>query len=172
MWLERITGNTSNGPMTIRLTFSWLLMLPPTMFFFFPAALSSPPRTSTPSATCFLCHCQSVLFFLIFQILLQSSPADVRCILSDLLPSREDFLSSGGNVAEQATHYSVGVQTDYRESETQTDPYSPPYVIRDGTTPSELLQLAAFTWGMKSPAVVALLKCYSDEWRRICESFH
>lgn len=54
-------------------------------------------------------------------------------------------------MAEQATHYSVGVQTDYRESETQTDPYSPAYVIRDGTTPSELLQLAAFTWGMRSP---------------------
>lgn len=58
-------------------------------------------------------------------------------------------------MAEQATHHSVGVQTDYRESETQTDPYSPAYVIRDGTTPSELLQLAAFTWGKISPAVAA-----------------
>ncbi|XP_075896104.1 cilia- and flagella-associated protein 91 isoform X2 [Nelusetta ayraudi] len=67
----------------------------------------------------------------------------------------EDLLSSGGNMANQATHYSVGVQTDYRESETQTDPYSPAYVIRDGTTPSELLQLAAFTWGQGLPAGLA-----------------
>lgn len=68
---------------------------------------------------------------------------------------REDFTSRGGNMAERASHYSVGVQTDYRESETQTDPYSPAYVIRDGTTPSELLQLAAFTWGMRSLAATA-----------------
>lgn len=60
---------------------------------------------------------------------------------------REDLVSAGGNAADQPTHFSVGVQTDYRESETQTDPYSPAYVIQDGTTPSELLQLAAFTWG-------------------------
>lgn len=63
---------------------------------------------------------------------------------------REDFVSAGGNAADQPTHFSVGVQTDYRESETQTDPYSPAYVIRDGTTPSELLQLAAFTWGTRA----------------------
>lgn len=103
--------------------------------------------------------------FVFFLLLLKHffcSPlcADVRFIFRDLPASREDLLSGGGNVAEQATHYSVGVQTDYRESETQTDPYSPAYVIRDGTTPSELLQLAAFTWGMRSPAAVAVLDAF------------
>lgn len=118
-----------------------------------PAAPSSPQRSSIPSARCFLYHRKSRLFF----IFITCVPMWVACslIVTPPPPSREDFLSSGGNMADRATHYSVGVQTDYRESETQTDPYSPAYVIRDGTTPSELLQLAAFTWGTRSPALAA-----------------
>ena len=38
------------------------------------------------------------------------------------------------------------VQTDYRDSETQTDPYSPEYVIRPGSQP-ELLTLATLSYG-------------------------
>ncbi|XP_070694504.1 cilia- and flagella-associated protein 91 [Pempheris klunzingeri] len=69
---------------------------------------------------------------------------------------KEDFASTSGTNAErQHTHYTVGVQTDYRESETQTDPYSPEYVVEPGTTPSELLQLAALTWGRGLPAGLA-----------------
>ncbi|XP_044072732.1 cilia- and flagella-associated protein 91 [Siniperca chuatsi] len=68
----------------------------------------------------------------------------------------EDFVSTGGNNAEQQpTHFTVGVQTDYRESEAQTDPYSPEYVVQPGTSPSELLQLAALTWGHGLPAGLA-----------------
>ncbi|KAM9341994.1 cilia- and flagella-associated protein 91 [Pholidichthys leucotaenia] len=67
--------------------------------------------------------------------------------------SKEDFAAaSGANARPQPTHFTVGVQTDYRESETQTDPYSPEYVVQPGTTPSELLQLAALTWGRGLPA--------------------
>ncbi|XP_069569766.1 cilia- and flagella-associated protein 91 [Brachyistius frenatus] len=66
---------------------------------------------------------------------------------------KEDFV--GKHVEEQPTHFTVGVQTDYRESETQTDPYSPEYVVQPGTTPSELLQLAALTWGFGLPAGLA-----------------
>eukprot|EP00117_Sycon_ciliatum_P005752 scpid30785/ scgid5015/ AMY-1-associating protein expressed in testis 1 len=40
--------------------------------------------------------------------------------------------------AQPATK-TVGVQTDYRESETQTDPYTPVYHILPGTEPEELL---------------------------------
>ena len=40
----------------------------------------------------------------------------------------------------------VMVQTDYRDSETQTDPYSPEYVIQPGTQP-ELLTLATLAFG-------------------------
>ncbi|XP_041663807.1 cilia- and flagella-associated protein 91 isoform X2 [Cheilinus undulatus] len=69
---------------------------------------------------------------------------------------KEDFESIGvKNAEQQPTHFTVGVQTDYRESETQTDPYSPEYVVQRGTTPSELLQLAAFTWGRGLPAGLA-----------------
>lgn len=40
----------------------------------------------------------------------------------------------------------VHVQTDYRESETQTDPYSPEYITRPGSQP-ELLTLATLSFG-------------------------
>ena len=38
------------------------------------------------------------------------------------------------------------MQTDYRDSETQTEPYSPEYVVRPGSQP-ELLTLASLTFG-------------------------
>ena len=41
----------------------------------------------------------------------------------------------------------VYVQTDYRDSETQTDPYSPEYVVKPGLQP-ELLTLATLCYGM------------------------
>ncbi|KAJ4933042.1 hypothetical protein JOQ06_029879 [Pogonophryne albipinna] len=69
---------------------------------------------------------------------------------------KEQFASSGGKNAEkQPTHFTVGVQTDYRESETQTDPYSSEYVVQLGTSPSELLRLAALTWGCGLPVGLA-----------------
>ncbi|CAG5865697.1 unnamed protein product [Menidia menidia] len=69
---------------------------------------------------------------------------------------REDVGATDGKDAQQQpAQCSVGVQTDYRESETQTDPYSPEYVIQPRTTPSELLQLAALTWGHGLPAGLA-----------------
>ena len=37
-------------------------------------------------------------------------------------------------------------QTDYRDSEAQTDPYTPEYVVRPGSQP-ELLTLATLAWG-------------------------
>ncbi|XP_029386659.1 cilia- and flagella-associated protein 91 [Echeneis naucrates] len=78
----------------------------------------------------------------------QHIPPDVIYALT-----KEDFaMTSGQNAEQQPTHRTVGIQTDYRESETQTDPYSPEYVIQPGTTPSELLKLAALTWGHGLPA--------------------
>ena len=38
------------------------------------------------------------------------------------------------------------IQTDYRDSETQTDPYTPEYVVRPGSQP-ELLTLATLSYG-------------------------
>jgi hypothetical protein len=40
----------------------------------------------------------------------------------------------------------VEVQTDYRDSETQTDPYTPEYVVRPGSQP-ELLTLSSLLYG-------------------------
>ncbi|XP_061735152.1 cilia- and flagella-associated protein 91 isoform X1 [Nerophis ophidion] len=52
------------------------------------------------------------------------------------------------------THFTVAVQTDYRESEAQTDPFTPDYVLQCGTSPSELLTLASFTWARGLPASI------------------
>lgn len=61
---------------------------------------------------------------------------------------RDDFIFTHGNTTDiHPTRITVGVQTDYRENEAQTEPYSPEYVVYPGTTPAELLQLAALTWG-------------------------
>ncbi|TNN04295.1 hypothetical protein fugu_001324 [Takifugu bimaculatus] len=62
-----------------------------------------------------------------------------------------DIVSTTVSSDDRPTHVTVGVQTDYRESEAQTDPYSPEYVLQPGATPSELLQLAALTWGSGLP---------------------
>ncbi|KAM6097526.1 cilia- and flagella-associated protein 91 isoform 2-T2 [Chlamydotis macqueenii] len=48
----------------------------------------------------------------------------------------------------------VGTQTDYRDGEAQTDPYSPEYVVPSGSVP-ELLTLATLTWGRGLPAGLA-----------------
>ncbi|NXP17584.1 CFA91 protein, partial [Scytalopus superciliaris] len=45
----------------------------------------------------------------------------------------------------------LGTQTDYRDSEAQTDPYSPQYTVHGGSIP-ELLTLATLSWGRGLPA--------------------
>ncbi|XP_006905649.1 cilia- and flagella-associated protein 91 [Pteropus alecto] len=47
--------------------------------------------------------------------------------------------------------YTVGTQTDYRDADVQTDPYSPEYVVYQDSIP-ELLTLATLTWGRGLPA--------------------
>ncbi|XP_061696768.1 cilia- and flagella-associated protein 91 [Syngnathoides biaculeatus] len=67
---------------------------------------------------------------------------------------RQDDLEAVGRLHAEGlpTHFTVAVQTDYRESEAQTDPYSPDYVLRAGAPPPELLALASFTWDRGLPA--------------------
>ncbi|XP_063999438.1 cilia- and flagella-associated protein 91 isoform X2 [Pogoniulus pusillus] len=48
----------------------------------------------------------------------------------------------------------LGTQTDYRDGEAQTDPYSPEYVVPGGSIP-ELLTLATLAWGRGLPAGLA-----------------
>ncbi|XP_039539069.1 cilia- and flagella-associated protein 91 isoform X2 [Pimephales promelas] len=82
----------------------------------------------------------------------QQIPSDVVFALP-----KSDLLSDPNGDKRPPTpfHRSVGVQTDYRESETQTDPYSPDYVVRPGTASPELLTLATLTWGCGLPAGLA-----------------
>lgn len=86
------------------------------------------------------------------------------CFLCHL---REDFITS--DAEQKPTHFTVGVQTDYRESETQTDPYSPEYVIQPGTTPSELLQMAALTWGIGM--FIVFFICYMNRDGTLISNF-
>ncbi|XP_063070016.1 cilia- and flagella-associated protein 91 [Engraulis encrasicolus] len=83
----------------------------------------------------------------------QQVPADVVFAVpaSTPLPPRDDQ-SDGTGEPFQCT---VGVQTDYRDSEAQTDPYTPEYVLRPGTAPPELVTLATLTWGRGLPAGLA-----------------
>ncbi|KAM3842274.1 cilia- and flagella-associated protein 91-like [Diretmus argenteus] len=82
----------------------------------------------------------------------QQVPPDVFLALP-----KATFVSNGKGAEQQPIPFqrSVGVQTDYRDSEVQTDPYSPDYVARPGTAPSELLTLATLTWGHGLPAGLA-----------------
>lgn len=56
--------------------------------------------------------------------------------------------------------YTVGTQTDYRDAEVQTDPYSPEYVVCQNSIP-ELLTLATLTWG---ELVILLNICRWQSW--------
>ncbi|KAJ3128473.1 Cilia- and flagella-associated protein 91 [Nowakowskiella sp. JEL0407] len=52
----------------------------------------------------------------------------------------------------------VGVQTTYRESDAQTDPYSPEYILPNNSAPPELLALATLKFGAGLPVGVAELE--------------
>jgi hypothetical protein len=49
---------------------------------------------------------------------------------------------------------SIAIQTDYRDGEAQTDPYTPEYVVKPGSQP-ELLTLATLAYGRGLPAGLA-----------------
>jgi hypothetical protein len=52
----------------------------------------------------------------------------------------------------------LGTQSDYRESETQTDPYTPDYITAPEEPEPEILGLAHLTYGQGLPASMAELK--------------
>jgi hypothetical protein len=58
-----------------------------------------------------------------------------------------------------------GVQTDYRESQTQTDPYSPPYAFREGNPDPEILLLERLTHA-QGLRPVTLLEVQMIEFQR------
>ena len=54
--------------------------------------------------------------------------------------------TGGRGLFQESKTRSVLVQTDYRDSEAQTDPYAPEHVVRPGSQP-ELLTLASLSYG-------------------------
>ncbi|TPX61858.1 hypothetical protein PhCBS80983_g00885 [Powellomyces hirtus] len=78
---------------------------------------------------------------------------------------RPVLVSSGDGMDEQArleepTTRTVGMQTMYRESDTQTDPYSPEYTLHPscGTQPPELLSLLTLTFAQGLPVTTTELE--------------
>ncbi|XP_038300990.1 cilia- and flagella-associated protein 91 isoform X1 [Canis lupus familiaris] len=61
------------------------------------------------------------------------------------------FLPISAKYPPVLSKHTVGTQTDYRDAEVQTDPYSPEYVVCQDSIP-ELLTLATLTWGRGLPA--------------------
>ncbi|KAL6050352.1 hypothetical protein STEG23_011177, partial [Scotinomys teguina] len=80
---------------------------------------------------------------------LQQMPLNVILATSKLEPFV--FSPEPSNYAIIPSKSTVGTQTDYRDSDVQTDPYSPEYVVCQDTIP-ELLTLASLTWGRGLPA--------------------
>jgi hypothetical protein len=62
------------------------------------------------------------------------SPDEKKEVLQTQSTQRSGFISRG-------------IQTDSRESETQTDPYSPPYKIQHPGSNPKVLALAKLSWG-------------------------
>ena len=78
----------------------------------------------------------------------------------DMLTCRVDPLAPPGELMKRvptpATR-NIEIQTDYRDSEAQTDPYTPEYVVRPGSAP-ELLTLATLTYSK-----LTLLWCLTSQ---------
>eukprot|EP00667_Euglena_gracilis_P004474 EG_transcript_4495 len=66
----------------------------------------------------------------------------------------ETLLSADLGEAEGATHRTVMCQTDYRENECQTDPFTPDYYVEDGRNP-EVLAIMTLTHEEGLPAGLA-----------------
>lgn len=74
-----------------------------------------------------------------------------------LQPTTVDPLAPPDTVSERPhtpPTRTVEIQTDYRDSEAQTEPYSPVYVVRPGSAP-ELLTLATLSYGHGLPSGLA-----------------
>jgi hypothetical protein len=79
---------------------------------------------------------------------LQSVPPDVLLAREQVATQQrqEDY--------HEPAAKNVGTQSDYRESDAQTDPYTPDYTVRPGSAP-ELLTLVSLAWGSGLPAGLA-----------------
>uniref|UniRef100_A0A8C9F4W1 Cilia- and flagella-associated protein 91 n=1 Tax=Pavo cristatus TaxID=9049 RepID=A0A8C9F4W1_PAVCR len=79
-------------------------------------------------------------------------PLDISYVIAKTEPTV--YLSTRDSEIFGPKIRTCGTQTDYRDGEAQTDPYSPEYVVPSGSVP-ELLTLATLTWGRGLPAGLA-----------------
>ena len=80
---------------------------------------------------------------------LHSVPAEI--LLAPVHDNENNPLEAPQEVAVEPTR-TIGIQTMYREGETQTDPYTPDYITNPGQEDPEILNLAHLTYGQGLPA--------------------
>lgn len=87
----------------------------------------------------------------------QVTPSRVSSVIGTERQPHESAtaVAPGATLAEPLTK-TVGTQSVYRESEAQTDPFSPEYMIADGQVP-EVLTLTHLAYGAGLPATEAEL---------------
>jgi hypothetical protein len=89
--------------------------------------------------------------------------------VAGMMSSAEEAAQAEAHAAAQAaaaaaqavpeeSHRTLGTQSDYRESETQTDPYTPDYITAPEEPEPEILGLAHLSYGAGLPASMAELK--------------
>lgn len=80
----------------------------------------------------------------------------MHAVPTEFLVVPQDGSDAGISVAEQAAEVpltrTIGVQTMYRESQTQTDPYTADYITSPGQANPEVLAIAHLTYGNGLPA--------------------
>lgn len=85
-----------------------------------------------------------------------SRPVDVKTKPGDFIEieyeSESDESVSPDKEVGEVTFVTVATQTDYRESETQTDPWDPPFVIKKIFKDPEVLHLKELSYGNGLPA--------------------
>uniref|UniRef100_A0A6I8P5U0 Cilia- and flagella-associated protein 91 n=1 Tax=Ornithorhynchus anatinus TaxID=9258 RepID=A0A6I8P5U0_ORNAN len=79
----------------------------------------------------------------------------LNAILTAARPSGGPFPAAHQRQPGIPPAQTVGTQTDYRDGEAQTGPYSPDYVVVCQESIPELLTLATLTWGRGLPAGLA-----------------
>lgn len=118
------------------------------------SAISRPSYSSHPSKKRFMSNPESFNVFTVFEFpnrILTSSACRVLSTVRFTTPQRAT--SSAKSMATSALSGSepksvtVATQSDYRESEAQTVPYTPDYVIPEGVPEPEILGLQELTYG-------------------------
>uniref|UniRef100_A0A8C4QUI3 Cilia- and flagella-associated protein 91 n=1 Tax=Eptatretus burgeri TaxID=7764 RepID=A0A8C4QUI3_EPTBU len=92
---------------------------------------------------------------------LETNRLNVHCIPGDFRGSTDDCAVR-----------SVAVQTDYRDGEAQTEPYTPPYILTNLQDKPEVLHLTSLRYGHGLPAGLATLELVEHKRSRRAVELH